>query len=142
MHQTGSRANILNDYVEKGSDHLSDESFYRRYAFAKQELVKKDDDEYKNKFKGHKLRKNRGWCKNAHKPFVQITFDWVIGVICLFLAMIEYEYITGYFINCERFVRHLDKITYELFKNTTILFFYMLKPILVYMSTRFLKVNT
>ena len=61
-HQTGSRANILNDYVEKGSDHLSDESFYRRYAFDKQELVRKDDDDYKGKFNGHKLRKNRGCC--------------------------------------------------------------------------------
>ena len=52
----------MNDYVEKGSDHLSDESFYRRYAFDKQELVRKDDDDYKGKFKGHKLRKNRGCC--------------------------------------------------------------------------------
>jgi len=54
MHQTGTRANIIKDYVEKGSDHHSDESFYKRYAFDKEELVRKDDDDYKSKFKGHK----------------------------------------------------------------------------------------
>jgi len=133
----------LNDYVEKGSDHLSDESFYRRYAFDKQELVRKEDEDYKEKFKGHKKRKNRGCLRNAHKPFVQITFDWIIGMICLILALINYEYMTGELIGCSNFVRrNLYKITDDLFKNTTILFFYMLKPILVYMSTRFLNVNT